>query len=251
MHNNKKPTDARTLVQLKAVTLTIDNTPVLKNIDLTLPLSGVTAIMGFNGAGKSMLLKCIHGIVKPDQGEIAWTASNGESAEPQQSMVFQKPVLLRRTVAANIGFALKKTSLSNRDRNNHQQINQLLDSVNLLNKRDMPARLLSGGEQQRLALVRAVAAEPDVLFLDEATASLDPASTAIIEQLVTKQAQTGTAIIMVTHNSAQAQRLASQVVFMHHGTVLDHSAAKPFFTGAQSRVASAYLSGQLFNDSYE
>ncbi|MCL4126065.1 UNVERIFIED_CONTAM: hypothetical protein GTU68_017404 [Idotea baltica] len=161
-------------------------------------------------------------------------------------MVFQKPVLLRRSTKANIDFVLKQRKLFATATRN-----ALLAKVGLEHKANLPARLLSGGEQQRLALARALASRPHVLFLDEATASLDPASTAIIEQIVSEQAIRGTKIIMVTHDAAQASRLAAHIVFMDAGTVTEHSPTQQFFNAPQSQAAKAYLDGQLYHHNKE
>ena len=158
-------------------------------------------------------------------------------------MVFQKPVLLRRSVAANIDFVLRGRSLARADRRARRD--DLLARVGLADRARQPARLLSGGEQQRLALARALAIRPQVLFLDEPTASLDPASVQTIEAIVLDASRAGTKVIFVTHDIGQARRLAGDVVFLHRGVVAEHRAAKEFFAGPASEAALAYLSGRI------
>jgi tungstate transport system ATP-binding protein len=105
--------------------------------------------------------------------------------------------------------------------------------------------MLSGGEQQRLALVRALAVEPEILFLDEPSASLDPTSTLAVEELIEGAHARGTAIVLVTHDLGQARRLADEVVFLHRGRLLEHTPAARFFAGPASAPARAYLAGQI------
>lgn len=233
----------RTKLDLHGVSCTIGNKQILHNIDLSLTPNGITALMGFNGAGKSILLKIMHGIVQPTTGSVLWNLKPADSEHRlSQAMVFQKPVLLRRSVKANIDFVLKQ-----RGSHNPSLRNGLLTKVGLDARTSQPARLLSGGEQQRLALARALACEPQVLFLDEATASLDPASTAIIERTVSEQADLGTKVIMVTHDAGQAARISDQIVFMDEGRIAEKSLTTDFFNAPSSQAAAAYLEGRLYH----
>ncbi len=214
-------------------------TSILHGLDLDLAPHGCTVIMGPNGAGKSMLLKLLHGLIQPTAGRIEWGGKSPTQVTARQAMVFQKPVLLRRSVAANIDFVLRAR------RKPHTQRDSLLEHVGLLHKARDPARRLSGGEAQRLALARALASEPEVLFLDEATASLDPASVKAIEDIILDASARGIRIILVTHDIGQAKRLADDVVFLQGGRVAEHSAARDFFPDPQSPAARDYLNGRL------
>jgi len=234
-------------LELNNVSVIVDKHVLLNNINLTLAATGITTIMGYNGAGKSVLLKTMHAIMQPSQGSINWTNDERDIKPPVQAMVFQKPVLLRRTTAANIDFAIQQrpNTMDSNQRTHPQNRTELLDSVGLKEKAAIPARRLSGGEQQRLTLARALAMQPEVLFLDEPTASLDPASTAIIEKIVLQQARSGTAVFMVTHDAAQAERLADNVIFLHEGRVVEQNKAKHFFVQPNDSKARAYLDGRL------
>ena len=214
---------------------------LINGLDLVLTGHGVTVVMGPNGAGKSLLVRLLHGLIEPQSGSITWNGQDcGQATRLRQAMVFQKPVLLRRSVAANVDFVLKLKGASNRER-----LDQLLAQANLLDKKDQPARALSGGEQQRLALARALASDPEVLFLDEPTASLDPSSTEAIEAAITQASGRGVKIILVTHDAGQARRLANDVVFIHRGAVIEHSGAETFFKQPASMAARDYLAGKL------
>jgi len=214
---------------------------LIDGIDLKIPAKTLTVVMGPNGAGKSLLLRLLHGLITPTGGQVLWDGRPlDDDVRRHQAMVFQRPVLLRRSVAANIRFALKL-----RGRVDPARIEQILDEVGLADRAHQPARLLSGGEQQRLTLARALATEPRVLFLDEPTASLDPASTAAIEAIVRRAHRRGTKVVFVTHDLGQARRLADDVVFLNGGRLAEHSPATTFFDHPVSQAARDYLDGRL------
>ena len=149
--------------------------------------------------------------------------------------------MLRRTVAENVAFALRAAKQdAGRD-----AIGQLLDQVGLSALADRPARRLSGGEQQRLGIARALARQPRLLLLDEATASLDPAQTKIIEELIGSIARSGVKIVFATHDLGQARRLAGDVVFLVNGRVAEHVPTELFFTQPVSEAARRFLAGDL------
>ncbi len=155
-------------------------------------------------------------------------------------MVFQRPILLRRSVAANIEFTLNVHGNLDPARRD-----AVLSAVDLLDRSAQPARRLSGGEQQRLALARALATDPEVLFLDEPTANLDPAATAVIEAAVERIRDAGTKAIFVTHDIGQARRLADDIVFMHRGRICETDPAVTFFDMPRTREAQQFLQGEL------
>jgi tungstate transport system ATP-binding protein len=158
-------------------------------------------------------------------------------------MVFQKPVLLRRSVAANIAYVLKHGDMSGSERD--KRISTALDMAGLANLAQRPARVLSGGEQQRLALVRAWATDPQVLFLDEPTASLDPAATRAVEALIDAINLSGVKIVMTTHDLGQARRVADQILFMNKGRLVEQRSADEFFEHPRTADAAAFIKGEL------
>jgi tungstate transport system ATP-binding protein len=222
------------------VDVVMRETAVLRDIDVTIREGSRTFILGPNGAGKSMLLRVLHGLVRPTRGSVTW----GGAAEhpPGQAMVFQRAVLLRRSAAANIRLALKLAGI--RGKRADARIADALSSVGLGAIADRPARVLSGGEQQRLALARAWALAPIVLFLDEATASLDPPSARAVEAIVETIHAEGTTIVMTTHQLTQAKRLATDVVLLNEGRVVEQSDAATFFNEPRSAFGRAYLEGE-------
>jgi tungstate transport system ATP-binding protein len=213
---------------------------ILRAVDLLLEDGAPTLIIGPNGAGKSVLLRLLHGLLPPSTGAVRWS---GASPQARQAMVFQRPVLLRRTVAANVVYPLSLAGLAREER--AARLRAALDLVGLAHLAERPARKLSGGEQQRLALARAAALHPAVLFLDEPCASLDPAATRAVEQVIAHLAESGTKIIMTTHDLGQARRLAGDVVFLHRGQVREHGKAADFFASPATAEAAAFLRGDL------
>jgi tungstate transport system ATP-binding protein len=213
---------------------------ILDGVTLTIGRGAPTIIIGPNGAGKSVLLRLLHGLLEPTEGRIAWAGRAGEAAR-RQAMVFQRPVLLRRSVMANVLYPLRLGRIPDAA----ARAAEALDLVGLAALADRPARRLSGGEQQRLALARAAATRPDVLFLDEPCASLDPGATQAVEAIVATLAARGTKIVMTTHDLGQARRLAGEVAFLHAGRMLEQSPAARFFDAPASPEAAAFLRGEL------
>jgi tungstate transport system ATP-binding protein len=213
---------------------------IIRDVSLELRARLCTVILGPNGAGKSVLLRLCHGLLKPTSGEIRWS---GPQPEKHQAMVFQRPVMLRRSALANIRYALKRAGVRSTRRQGRAL--DALRSVGLEKLADRPARVLSGGEQQRVALARAWALRPDVLFLDEATSSLDPAATRAIEEIIATIRGSGTKVIMTTHDLGQARRLADEVVFLHRGRLVEHTPAETFFERPATEQAAAFLRGDL------
>jgi tungstate transport system ATP-binding protein len=231
-------------VELKGLLYAAGSKRVIDGIDLTIDSRPITAIMGPNGAGKSLLLRLMHGLIMPTKGEILWAGRPMDRLTTRrQAMVFQRPVLLRRSVAANVSHALALRGVGRGDR--PIRVDEALKLAGLERHASTPARVLSGGEQQRLCLARALSLEPDVLFLDEPTSSLDPGSTLAIERLLLDGQRRGIKIILVTHDVGQARRLAHDVIFLHRGRVIEHQDAKSFFAAPRSEGAQAFLSGGL------
>ena len=217
---------------------------LIDGLDLRLEAGPLTAILGPNGAGKSLLLRLLHGLIAPSAGRVSWGGRVPERAlRLRQALVFQRPVLLRRSVAANLRYALAAHGV---DRARRKALAaEWLARAGLGHLAGRPARVLSGGEQQRLAMARALACEPEVLLLDEPTASLDPASAQAIETLIREARAAGTKVVLVTHDLGQAWRLAEQVVFLYRGRVEEHAAAEDFFARPASGRARAFVAGRL------
>jgi tungstate transport system ATP-binding protein len=228
---------------LRDVCFEVGSKPLIDHVSYACEARPCTTVLGPNGAGKSLLLRLCHGLISPSSGRILWNGLDVRAVRQSQAMVFQRPVLLRRTVAANIRYALSVRGIPRRQR--RAIVSEALGQAGLLELAARPARVLSVGEQQRLALARAWALKPQVLLLDEPTASLDPAATQAVETLLGRIRQTGTSIIMTTHDLGQARRLADEVLFLHRGRLLEHGPAAEFFNKPQSQEAAAFLEGRL------
>ena len=228
-------------LELRGVAFAPGARAVVQELNLRLEGSTRTVMLGANGAGKSVTMRLMHGLLQPTAGQITWA---GKPAHPAaQAMVFQRPVLLRRSALANIEYALDLAGVPHAER--ATRANAALERVGLEHLAQRPARVLSGGEQQRVALARAWALAPRILFLDEPTASLDPAASREVERIVADIAGSGTKIVMITHHLGQARRLADDIVFMHDGHITEHTPADQFFRQPQSREADDYLKGEL------
>lgn len=218
-----------------------NGTPVLRDVSLTVELGGRTLILGANGAGKSVLMRLMHGLLQPTAGRIAW--AGGLPTAQAQALVFQRPVMLRRSTLANVAYGLKLAGVPHAER--QRRAEAALDRVGLLHLALRPARVLSGGEQQRVALARAWALQPQILFLDEPTASLDPNAAQEVERIIADIHAAGATIVMATHNLGQARRLADSIVFLHCGSVAEHTPADLFFQQPRSAEAVNFLKGEL------
>lgn len=221
---------------------------LIDGVDIDIRSGRRTVVMGANGAGKSLLLRLLHGLIRPTAGEVLWQGRPlDREGRLAQAMVFQRPVLLRRSVLANLRFALAVRGLPGPERRAREA--EAMERSRLGDLAGRPARVLSGGEQQRLAVVRALACAPGLLFLDEPTASLDPGSTHAIEQLVGDAHESGVAIVLVTHDTGQAQRLGDDLVFLHGGRVVETGRAADVLGAPRSEAARAWLEGRLDLDS--
>ena len=233
-------------IEFRDVSFKIGNKQLIHNINCRLGPTGKTVIMGPNGAGKSLFLRLLAGLLQPSSGRITSSFGQTNSAQkPCYSMVFQNPVMLRRTAFANIAYVLRQQKYSGDALN--QKVDDALVRARLISRKQISARRLSGGEQQRLALARALVVEPAALLLDEVTANLDPASTHIVECMVDEASKCGTKVIFITHDIKQAKRLADEILFIHLGRVMAHKPARDFFFDPGSDEAQAYLDGRLPN----
>lgn len=231
-------------VALNGVSFHVDGATLLDQVSFHLRPGRLTAIMGANGAGKTLCLRLIQGLLRPDSGQITYAARPASDAGRRRiATVFQRPVLLRRSVVGNLRHALRVYGIPRSDR--AVLVADLLHLAGLADLAHRSARVLSAGEQQRLSIVRALAAEPDLLLLDEPTANLDPYATRLIETLVREAEARGATVVLVTHDVGQARRLADDVVFLNRGRVLEQSPAQDFFDTPATDAAAAYLAGRL------
>jgi tungstate transport system ATP-binding protein len=210
---------------------------ILKPLSLEIGAGPSTIILGANGAGKSVLMRLMHGLLAPSSGKVSWS---GPEPRRRQAMVFQRPIMLRRSVLENVKYALRVAG----ERDSRLAL-AALEEVGLRPLAERPARVLSGGEQQRLALARAWALHPEVLFLDEPTANLDPSATREIETVIKAFDAAGTKIVMATHNLGQARRLGDEVIYLHEGRMVERAPVEKFFAQPATAEAAAFIKGEL------
>ncbi|MGY4402256.1 energy-coupling factor ABC transporter ATP-binding protein [Bradyrhizobium sp. USDA 3315] len=229
-------------IRFENVTVAAGAVTILDRIALTLNAGPPTILVGPNGSGKSTLLRAAMGLAAPSQGHISW--GGREDAPPtRRAIVFQRPVMFRRSVGGNVRYALRGSGVARVEQN--RRIGDLLALVGLEELADRPARRLSGGEQQRLALARALARDPEILLLDEPTASLDPAATKAIEDIIRAVSQRGIKVVMATHDLGEARRLAGEIILLHRGRAIESGPASSFFSAPRSSEARTFLAGEL------
>ncbi|MGD9952131.1 MAG: ATP-binding cassette domain-containing protein [Burkholderiales bacterium] len=230
-------------LRLSDVTFEAGGRTILDRVSAEIGAGPVSVILGANGAGKSVLMRICHGLLAPSAGEVRWSAVEEDGAPRRQAMVFQRPVMLRRTALANVEYALKAAQVPRTER--RKRALDALRHVGLERIAGSPARLLSGGEQQRLALARAWALRPEVLFLDEPTSNLDPTAAKEVEAIIRSIHEAGAKIVMTTHNLGQARRLAGEVLFIHQGRLAERAPVDAFFKQPASAEAAAFIKGEL------
>jgi tungstate transport system ATP-binding protein len=225
-------------LRVSDLTFSAGGRAIIDGVSLNIEAGPSTVILGANGAGKSVLMRLMHGLLAPTSGRVEWQA---EGARRHQAMVFQRPVMLRRSALGNVVYALESAGVAQASR----VAMEALAEVGLAHVAQRPARVLSGGEQQRLALARAWALHPEVLFLDEPTSNLDPGATREIENVIKAFDAAGTKIVMSTHSLGQARRLGDEVIFLHQGRIAERAPIERFFPQPSSPEAAAFVKGEL------
>ncbi len=233
-------------IGIRDLRLSFEKTFDLSIARLNLDRNAPSMILGPNGAGKSVFLRLLHGLVKPDQGIIQFPEAYRDKSA--QSMVFQRPVLLRRTALANVVFPLEARGMAKGDAT--RLAKKWLERAELGKHFNSPARRLSGGEQQRLALARSLAMSPKILLLDEPSAHLDPNATVKVEHMISSAIETGVKVIMVTHDAAQAKRLGVEFILMHKGEVVAQHLKEQFFAQTSNKHLVRFLAGDALSDAH-
>ena len=211
-------------------------------VNLTVAESGFTIVIGPNGSGKTTLLRMMHGIERLSGGTLNWAAPVA-TARKRQSFVFQTPIVMRRNVRDNLAFPLQLTGTPRNEA--RQKAEEWTLRCDLKEAFMRPARVLSGGERQKLALARALIRSPEILFLDEPCANLDGRATREIEELLREANCQGTRIVMSTHDMGQARRLADDIWFIYKGLVHETGAVERFFDQPATKEAQTFIDGGI------
>jgi tungstate transport system ATP-binding protein len=230
-----------TLLELRQADVAIGRAPILRGLSLRVRAGERLALIGANGSGKSTLLRTLHGL-------LPVTAGDFESAPGvAQAMVFQRPFLLRTTVERNLALGLWLAGVPWREA--ASRVQPALARVGLPAVAQRNARHLSAGQQQRVAFARAWSLQPELLFLDEPTASLDPPAKREVESLMAEFAQAGITMVFASHNLGQVKRLATRVAYLEQGRLLADLPVHEFFDrerlAAVSREADLFLQGEM------
>lgn len=228
---------------VKNLSYSANKQPLIKNINLEVNSAGITIILGHNGAGKSLFMKLLHGVIPPTAGEIFWHRSSPGTDQYWRTFVLQKPTFFQRSVRFNLEFVLHIAKVPVEERK--KLCEQVLNICGLSEVSDRCASVLSGGEKQRLSLARAWVLDPGVLLLDEPTVALDPPAIKTFEALIDQFKKNQTKVFMTTHDLAQAKRLANDIIFIDKGEIVEQRDARDFFTSPHSKAAQNFLAGKL------
>ena len=212
-------------------------------LDGNYTLGEVNFLLGHNGAGKTLLLGLMHGMIVPTRGRIRLNGANPRGSRHKRGYIFQRTAMMRRSVRDNIAIGLARHGLTRAERGG--RLDELLALVQLADKADLPAAVLSGGEVQRMALARALIGRPNLIFMDEPTSHLDPVTTQAFEQIVLTLAQSGIGFVWASHNRSQARRCADRIMFLDGGQIIETAEAWQFFGNPQTPVAGKYLEGMV------
>ena len=223
------------LLNLRNVEVIRDGCAILQSDDLHIPLTGITALIGPNGAGKTTLLRLIHGLIEPSIGQCERPFAPNESA-----LVFHYTPMLKATVRQHLTL-LRDTDRTIRD----EAIDEALQSVGIAHLANNPAQRLSAGERQKLCFARARLQNPKLVLLDEPTANLDPNASDDVEQMIAQLAKDGKAVLFASHNMAQVKRLATHLIFMQDGKILEISSPGVFFKNPQTKEGSQFLAREF------
>ncbi len=229
------------LVALRCASVRFGDVAALTEVDLSVHAGERIALVGANGSGKTTLLRLLVGLQPASSGDCVRHRSGPNAST--SAMLFQRPFLLHLSARRNLLLALWLRGVPWADRG--RRADDALRRVGLFAERQRPARTLSGGQQQRLALARAWSLEPDILYLDEPTASLDPSAKREVEALIDAFARDGVTIVMSTHNLGQVKRLCRRVLYLESGRLVIDLPVERFFNDPLPTEAAQFLKGEL------
>lgn len=216
---------------------------ILGPLNVAIKAGGPTIVIGPNGAGKTTFLRLIHGLERAKAGTLSFGLTDEKEIYRRQCFVFQKPIMLRRSALDNVAYPLilrgeAKTTA-------REQAYAMIERVGLREAADTRATFLSGGEAQKLAIARALVTKPELLILDEPSASLDGSATQDIEALISSVSNEGIEVLMTTHHMGQARRLARRIIFLNKGRLLEISEANSFWNAPESNEAQRFIMGEI------
>ena len=223
-------------LKINNLNYSVNGNNILKNINIVCEEPGITIIAGNNGSGKSTLLKLLHGLIDTEEEKITWNNDNNIKIKKYQSMVFQNPILLNRTVRENLEYIMKS---NNKDRKNSAE--EVIGKMNIKNIAHISAKYISGGERQKVAIAMAIIRDPKIIFLDEPTSQLDPVYKNEIEHIISSLSNDGVKIFMTTHDISQIKRIGKEIIFIEKGKVLFQNKVKYFFNDKHCELIEKYI----------
>tara|TARA_B110000196_G_C21091692_1_gene637879 strand:+ start:337 stop:1032 length:696 start_codon:yes stop_codon:yes gene_type:complete len=223
-------------LKINNLNYSVNGNNILKNINIVCEEPGITIIAGNNGSGKSTLLKLLHGLIDIEEEKITWNNDNNIKIKKYQSMVFQNPILLNRTVRENLEYIMKS---NNKDRKNSAE--EVIGKMNIKNIAHINAKYISGGERQKVAIAMAIIRDPKIIFLDEPTSQLDPVYKNEIEHIISSLSNDGVKIFMTTHDISQIKRIGKEIIFIEKGKVLFQNKVKYFFNDKHCELIEKYI----------
>jgi tungstate transport system ATP-binding protein len=223
-------------LKINNLNYSVNGNNILKNINIVCEEPGITIIAGNNGSGKSTLLKLLHGLIDTEEEKITWNNDNNIKIKKYQSMVFQNPILLNRTVRENLEYIMKS---NNKDRKNSAE--EVIDKLNIENIAHISAKYISGGERQKVAIAMAIIRDPKIIFLDEPTSQLDPVYKNEIEHIISSLSNDGVKIFMTTHDISQIKRIGKEIIFIEKGKILFQNKVKYFFNDKHCELIEKYI----------
>ena len=238
------------MIELAGVSKIYNGVEALKNINLKVERGEILTILGPNGSGKTTLLKILGALEMPTEGSILSNGvrvdeDNAEETRRTTTLVFQRAVLLRGTVRDNVAYGLRIRNLAEPEI--EKRVRAALSLVGLEDLADRPSKDLSGGEQQRCSLARALVLECELLLLDEPTANLDPESMIIVKQVIKRLSETGVTIVMATHDLKQAKELSERILLLDGGEIVESGSPDELLLGQSSEMARFTRSENFFS----
>ncbi len=214
----------------------INGNLILKDINISSRENNVTIIAGNNGSGKSTLLKILHGLIKMPESTIKWGDYRIPDIKKNQSMVFQTPILLNRTIYENLRYVIKQKDIKDK-----YYIEKIINKLNLESIVNINTKYISGGERQKVAIAMSIIGDPKIIFLDEPTSQLDPVYKNEIESIINNLASAGTKIFMTSHDISQIKRIGKEIIFLDDGRILYHNTIKKFFIEKHCNLIENYI----------
>jgi len=223
-------------LKINNLNYSVNGNNILKNINIICEEPSITIIAGNNGSGKSTLLKILHGLIDTEKETITWNNFNNIKIKKYQSMVFQNPILLNRTVRENLEYI---EQCNNKDRKNSAEV--VIRKLNIKNIEHISAKYISGGERQKVAIAMAIIRDPKIIFLDEPTSQLDPVYKNEIEHIISSLSNDGVKIFMTTHDISQIKRIGKEIIFIEKGKILYQNNVKYFFNDKHCELIEKYI----------